>query len=181
VLALDEYKTRIARTTFKSPSGRTIRSTINVGGVFASGPGAKINTVPARASFTIDRRVLSVENHAAAERDLRIFLNAAARRIPHCRISIDKVSENFACFRPPSHPFFAAMAGSVRRVRRARSIFDVSTGFNDMHFFAAELKIPTLGYGPGGDKCHGVDERAAVKELVASAKIYADLLTTFQG
>ncbi len=181
VLALDRYKALIARHKLKSPSGRTIRATINVGGVFAGGIGAKINTVPAQASFTIDRRVLAVENHAAAERELRAFLRAAARRIPQCRITIRKVSENFACYRPPSHPFFAAMAGSVRRVRRTRTIFDVSTGFNDMHFFAAELKIPTLGYGPGGDQCHAVDERAAVKELVASAKIYADLLTTFSG
>jgi succinyl-diaminopimelate desuccinylase len=43
------------------------------------------------------------------------------------------------------------------------------------------LKIPTLGYGPGGDNCHAVDERASVRELVASAKIYAQLLTTFAG
>jgi len=55
----------------------------------------------------------------------------------------------------------------------------VSTGFNDMHFFAKVLKIPTLGYGPGGRDYHAVDERARVKDLVNSAKIYADLLTTF--
>jgi succinyl-diaminopimelate desuccinylase len=181
VLALEEYKTKIARHTFKTPAGRTLRATINVGGVFASGPGAKINTVPARASFSIDRRVLAVEDHAAAERDLRAFLKAAAGRIPQCRISVAKVSQNFACYQPPTHPFFAAVAGSVQRVRRSRTVFDTSTGFNDMHFFASELKIPTAGYGPGGEDCHGVDERAAVRELIASAKIYADLVTTFRG
>ena len=57
----------------------------------------------------------------------------------------------------------------------------VSTGFNDMHFFAHHLKIPTLGYGPGGQLEHAVDERARVKDLVAGAKIYTDLLTTFAG
>ncbi len=181
VLALEDYKRKLARRTFVTPEGRTMRPTINVGGVFASGPGGKINTVPSLASFSIDRRVLAIEDHAAAERDLRIFLAAAARRIPDCRITVKKVSENFACFTRPKHPFFAAMAASVTRVRREPTVFNVSTGFNDMHFFATEMKIPTLGYGPGGRFEHAVDESAKIKELLASAKIYANLLTSFAG
>jgi succinyl-diaminopimelate desuccinylase len=94
---------------------------------------------------------------------------------------VRKISENFACFTPPTHPFFGAVAASVARVRREPTVFNVSTGFNDMHFFASELKIPTTGYGPGGRKEHAVDESAKVTELLASAKIYADLLMTFSG
>ena len=178
VLALEEHKRQLARRTFVTPDGTTMRPTLNLGGVFAPGPGGKINTVPALASFTIDRRVLAVENHAAAERELRAFL-AAARKIPQCKITVAKISENFACFSPPTHPFFAAMADCVTRVRRQPAVFNVSTGFNDMHFFASVRKIPTLGYGPGGRNEHAVDESAKVKELLASAKIYAELLTTF--
>ena len=59
--------------------------------------------------------------------------------------------------------------------------FGVSTGFNDMHFFSHHLQIPTLGYGPGGEDYHAVDERAKVRELLASAKIYAALMTGFAG
>jgi succinyl-diaminopimelate desuccinylase len=181
VFELEDYKKLIARRTFLTPQGKTMRPTINVGGVFASGPGGKINTVPALASFSIDRRVLAVENHAAAERDLRAFLAAAARRIPGCRITVSKVSENFSSFTRPNHPFFRAMAASVKRVRRRPTSFRVSTGFNDIHYFSQHLRIPTLGYGPGGDDIHAVDERARVKDLVAAAKIYSDLLTTFAG
>jgi len=137
--------------------------------------------VPAQASFSIDRRVLATENHAAAERDLRSFLSAAAKRVPGCRITVSKVSENFSCFTKPSHPFFKAMASSVKSVRGRPTVFNVSTGFNDIHYFASHLKIPTLGYGPGGDDIHAVDERARVGDLVASAKIYAHLLTSFEG
>jgi succinyl-diaminopimelate desuccinylase len=181
VLGLDDYKQRLARRTFVAPDGTAMHPTINVGGIFGAGPGGKINTVPALATFTIDRRVLSKENHVAAERELRAVLAAAARRIPGCRISVKKISENFACFSRPAHPFFAAMAASVARVRRKPAVFNVSTGFNDMHFFAHHRKIPTLGYGPGGQDYHAVDERARVKDLLDSAKIYADLLTTFGG
>ena len=181
VLELETYKKRIARTTFVTPEGKTMRPTINVGGVFSCGPGAKINTVPAQATFSIDRRVLAIEDHAAAERGLRAFLASAARRIPGCRISVTKVSENYACFTKPSHPFFKAMAASVKRVRGRPTVFNVSTGFNDIHYFAQHLKIPTLGYGPGGEDIHAVNERARVKDLASSAKIYAGLLTTFAG
>jgi succinyl-diaminopimelate desuccinylase len=181
VLALEPHKKELARRKFKTPEGKIMVPTLNVGGVFGCGEGAKINTVPATATFSIDRRVLGVENHAAAERELRAVLAAAAKKIPGCRITVAKVSENFACFTAPSHPFFAAMATSVAKVRREPAVFNVSTGFNDMHFFAAHLKIPTLGYGPGGEDCHAVDERASVEELIASAKIYADLMTSFSG
>lgn len=181
VLALQDYSRSLSRRPFKSPEGITMVPTINVGGVFASGPGGKINTVPALASFSIDRRVLANEEVAKAERELRAFLTAAARAIPQCRISIEKVSENHPCFHPPTHPFLASMAGCVREVRKAPTVFSVSTGFNDMYFFARQLGVPTVGYGPQGEAMHGVDERARVKDLVNSAKIYARLLTTFAG
>lgn len=181
VLELEDYKTILAKRTWRTPEGKTMRPTVNLGGVFHCGEGAKINTVPAHASFTIDRRVLPVERHRDAERELRAFLAAAARRIPKCAMNLRKISENYACFSEPQHPFFAAMAGCVTRVRKERTSFSVSTGFNDMHFFSHHLKIPTLGYGPGGEDYHAVDERAKVRELLASAKIYAQLLATFEG
>lgn len=181
VLGLEPHKRELARRKFVTPEGRTMTPTINVGGIFGVGPGGKINTVPGSGSFSIDRRVVAIENHGAAERELRAALAAAARRIPQCKISVQKVTESFACFSQPTHPFFKAMAASVTRVRRSPTTFNVSTGFNDMHFFAHHLKIPTLGYGPGGESIHAIDERAPVKELINAAKIYADLLTTFQG
>jgi succinyl-diaminopimelate desuccinylase len=181
VLALDDYKRILAKQKFRSPDGRVMTPTMNVGGVFAPGEGGKVNTVPAAASFTIDRRVLPVETVAVAERDLRAFLVKAARKIPQCRITIEKISHNHSCYREPSTPFAAALRASVARVRRRPAEFTVSTGFNDMHFFANELHLPTLGYGPGGQNYHAIDERAKIKDLVESAAIYADLLTTFSG
>ena len=181
IRAFSGYKRVLAQRTWKTPEGKIHRPTVNLGGVFHCGEGAKINTVPANAVFTIDRRVLPVENHAAAEKELRAFITSAAAKIPQCRVSVRKISENFSCFSEPTHPFFVAMAGCVTRVRKENTLFNVSTGFNDMHFFSHHLRIPTLGYGPGGVDYHGVDERAKVKELIASARIYAELMTTFEG
>ena len=181
VLALQEYAGRLAGRSFTAPDGTVMHPTLNLGGVFAPGPGGKINTVPAFASFSIDRRVLPLEDHEAAERELRTELAAAARCIPGCRITVTKTSENFSCYSAPTAPFFGAMAASVSRVRRRPAVFAVSTGFNDMHFFSHYLRIPTLGYGPGGRREHAVDESVSLRELTGCAKIYADLLTTFGG
>jgi succinyl-diaminopimelate desuccinylase len=170
VLALGDYSRRLAKRTFVTPEGKTMRPTINLGGEFSAGPGGKINTVPALARFTIDRRVLAGEDQADAERELRAFLAAAARKIPQCQITVAKISENFSCFSEPTHPFFTAMAGCVTRVRKQPAVFNVSTGFNDMHFFSHHLKIPTIGYGPGGEDYHAIDERAKVKELLAARR-----------
>ena len=181
VLALDGYKRRLARRTFRAPDGRKLHPTLNLGGVFAAGEGGKVNTVPAAASFSIDRRVLPVEDIRTAEHELRTELRRAAGKIPQCRITLEKISDNYSCYHAPTHPLFKAMRRSVARVRRQPAGFTVSTGFNDMHFFAQVLGIPTLGYGPGGRDYHAIDERARVKDLVEAAQIYADLLTTFQG
>lgn len=178
VRAFDDYKRLLARRKWRAPEGKIHLPTVNLGGVFHCGEGAKINTVPAHASFTIDRRVLPIEDHAEAERELREFLATAARRIPQCRITVQKVAENYSCFTEPTHPVFQRLLACVSRVRRQPATFGASTGFNDMHFFAHHLKIPTMGYGPGGEDYHGVNERAKVKELLASAKIYAELLTS---
>ncbi len=181
ILALADHKRALATRTFTTPAGIVMHPTLNLCGIFGAGPGGKINTVPAVAHFTIDRRVLAIEQITAVERELRATLKRAAATIPDCRITITKISDNHPSFSPPAHPFFAAMAACVRTVRRAPTVFNVSTGFNDMHFFAHELKIPTLGYGPGGESCHAIDEHARVRDLLESAKIYARLLTTFPG
>lgn len=181
VVALEDYKRRLARRTFTAPDGKVMRPTINVGGVFGSGPGGKVNTVPASGTFTVDRRVLAVEDHATAERELMTCLRRAAAQVPGCRISVRKFSENFSCYADPSHAFAGAVRDAVSRAKRRTAGFMVSTGFNDMHFFAHELKIPTLGYGPGGRDYHAVDERARVRDLVDSAIVYADLLASFPG
>jgi len=181
VLALDGYKKILARRKFRTPEGKLMTPTLNLGGVFSAGEGGKVNTVPAFASFTIDRRVLPVENLKAAEKELRTYLKKAAAKIPACRIEVEKISDNYSCYSAPTSPFFKAMQQSVTRTRRRPAHAMVSTGFNDMHFFAQHLKIPTIGYGPSGEDYHAVDERARVNDLVDSAQIYADLLTTFAG
>jgi succinyl-diaminopimelate desuccinylase len=181
VLELKKYQHLLAKRTFRNPDGRIRTATINVGGVTATQAGAKINTVPGAVTFTLDRRVVPNENLAEAERHLRAYIRAAARRIPRLRVTVRKINQHTSTFSDPDGPFPRAFGAALARVRGESAKFTVSTGFNDSHFFAGEAGLPTIGWGPGGEACHGTNERVRVSELVEAAQTYAEFVTTFAG
>lgn len=181
VLELQDYQRQLACRTFRCPDGRKRNATLNVGGVAGTRPGAKINTVPGAATFTLDRRVLPNEDLAEAELDLRRFIQAASRRIPRLRVVLRKLNQHLPTFSDPRAAFPQAFAGAVTAVRRRPTRFTVSSGFNDSHFFAGEAGLPTIGWGPEGEDCHGCDERVRLSELVEAAQVYAEFLTRFPG
>lgn len=181
VLELKKYQRALARRTFRNPDGRIRCATLNVGGVTATQTGGKINTVPAAVSFTLDRRVLPNEDLAEAERHLRAFVRRACGRVPRLRATVRKLTQHTATFSDPREPFPRAFAAALARVRGGKARFTVSSGFNDSHFFAGEAGLPTIGWGPGGENCHGRDERVRVRELVQVAQTYAEFLQSFRG
>ena len=63
VTALEGHQKRLAKVRFTAPDGNPMTATLNVGGVTATGDGAKINTVPGKATFTIDRRGPAQRGH----------------------------------------------------------------------------------------------------------------------
>jgi succinyl-diaminopimelate desuccinylase len=175
ITALEKYQKTLARRTFVGPDGTLRRATINVGGVTATAPGGKINTVPGRVSFTIDRRVLPNEDLRGAERDLLAFLKKTEKKVPGLKTEVRRIGRHRANYLDPAEDLPRLFAGSVGSVRRHRPGFTVSPGFNDAHFFA-EAGIPAIGYGPGGQNYHGVDERVSIRELLTTSKVYAHFL-----
>ncbi len=181
VVELKKYQRTLARRRFRNPDGRIRTATLNVGGVTATRAGGKINTVPAAVAFTLDRRVLPNESLHAVERELRAFIRTAAARVATSRVTVRKLNEHTSTFIRPDELLPRAFAQALGRVRRQSARFFVSPGFNDSHFFAGEGGLPTIGWGPGGENCHGTDERVLVRELVLAAQVYAEFLTTFEG
>jgi succinyl-diaminopimelate desuccinylase len=181
VAILRKYATRLRKRRFVSPDGYVMRSTLNIGGFAGTGPGAKINTVPNHFVFTIDRRVLPSEKFQDADRELLAVLAGARNRIPGLRYKTRCLERNLPCLVDRQGSLPTALIDIISRQRRSKATFAVSTGFNDMHWFAAEAGIPVVGYGPGGERFHGVDERARVKDLVDSTAVYARLMAEFSG
>lgn len=178
---LQPLKDKLGKRLFKAPNGKKMYPTLSPGGVFSVGAGAKVNTVPATATFSMDRRITPSETLREAEKELRGTIRAATHRIPKLKVSLARLLAIEPCYVDPAGDLPQAFARSVRAVHRGKPGFSVNSGFTDMHFFVNEAKVPTLGYGPGGRNCHAIDEAVQIKDLLACAKVYAHFLTDWAG
>lgn len=161
---------------WRDPSGHDRWPTLNVGGVFGGGPGDKVNTVPARASFSIDRRVLPNETMEQVEAELRAALAQAAAPARGVKVQVHTRLRIDPCMVDKGGGLPRAFARAVQRVRRRAATFSATRGFTDLHYFVAEAGLPGIGYGVRGEQAHGVDERVRVRELVQTAKVYAGFM-----
>ncbi|MSR81824.1 MAG: ArgE/DapE family deacylase [Candidatus Latescibacteria bacterium] len=161
---------------WREPNGQDRWPTLNVGGVFGGGPGDKVNTVPARAAFTIDRRVLPNETMAQVEEELRAALERAGAPLRGVKVRIHTRLRIDPCVVAPDGDLPQAFARAVQRVRRRASAFSATRGFTDLHYFVVEGGLPGIGYGVKGEGAHGVDERVGVRELVQTARVYAEFM-----
>jgi len=176
IIELQRLKEAFRKRAYRTPKGKKLYPTVNVGGVFESGPGAKINTVPAEASFTIDRRVVPSESVRDAERELRAAIRSAQRPVRGLRASVSRLLALEPCVVDHQDRLPQALARAVGRVRRGPRSFGVTQGFTDLHYFVTDGGMSGVGYGAGGKKGHGVDERVRVRDLVDTAKVYATLI-----
>ena len=92
--------------------------TVNIGGTFRGTDGDKVNTVPARVTFSIDRRITPNEDLEFAELELREAISGACQYYP------DLVAEARAILRiePCLTDIDLTDSTGIRR-RRAQSPF----------------------------------------------------------
>lgn len=177
-LGLQAYKEQlgIKSRSYCDSNGHYRSPTINVGGVFAGGEGDKVNTVPAQAHFSIDRRLVPGEELSSVERELRRELErlAAQQRPAACRLSVPlRIAP---CVVDIEDPLCRSFASAVRNVRRRSAGFRITSGFTDLHYFVEEAGLPGIGYGVKGENAHGVDERVRVRDIVLTARTYAEFM-----
>ncbi len=177
----DRLKKQLATKEFCQPNGDSKSPTICLGGVFGGGPGGKINTVPASASFSIDRRIVPSETVRQAGQEIASLLREARKEIPRLRAKLSEISKIDPCVVDHEHPFCRAFADVVGRVRKGPTEWSINPGFTDMHYFVEQSRIPCVGYGPGGRNLHGVDECVSVVDLLRSAEIYAGIVCDWDG
>ncbi|MCC7264726.1 MAG: ArgE/DapE family deacylase [Candidatus Latescibacteria bacterium] len=178
VWRLQEWKQHLQAPArrWRDPNGQDRWPTLNVGGVFGGGPGDKVNTVPARASFTIDRRVLPNETMPKVEEELRAALSRAAAPLHQVKVQVHTRLRIDPCMVAGNGVLPRAFARAVQQVRRRAATYSATRGFTDLHYFVAEGGLPGIGYGVRGEHAHGVDERVGVRELVQTAKVYAEFM-----
>ena len=178
VQGLQDFKSKLAASArcYRDHTGQERNPTINIGGVFGGGEGDKINTVPARASFSIDRRIVPNETLKQAEKELRQVLTRLAKSQIKFKVNVQAPLRIEPCVVDPQISLPQAFAQAVQTVRRHPVSFRATTGFTDLHYFVEEGRMPGIGYGPKGEQGHGIDERVKVRDLVQTARIYAEFM-----
>ena len=176
VSGLEDYRQKISERSFDLGDGRPMRPTLCVGGTFGQGDGAKTNIVPSLAWFTLDRRVLPNENIEEAEAELIAAVELAGESV-NARVEIDPEHRAGAYFTDPGGPLPKAFSTSVSSVLKGSVKPFVTPGFTDARFFGTDLKLPTIGYGPGGVRYHAPNEAVSIDALLKTSLIYADFLS----
>lgn len=178
VQKLQAYKDKLKefRRRYVDFDGQPRNPTLNLGGVFTGGAGDKINTVPERARFSLDRRLVPGEKLAVVERELRRAVKQAAAGQELVSYDISSPLRIEPCVVDADHLLPQSFARALQVVRRRAAGYRVTSGFTDLHYFVVEGGLPGIGYGVKGEHAHGVDERVRVRDLVLTARIYAEFM-----
>ena len=118
VQKLQAYKDKLKefRRRYVDFDGQPRNPTLNLGGVFTGGAGDKINTVPERARFSLDRRLVPGEKLAVVERECVSPLKrcgALAWSLPSMRLAICRIASTRSGFNSRRR-LKASMASSWR-------------------------------------------------------------------
>jgi succinyl-diaminopimelate desuccinylase len=145
----------------------------------AASSGSNFNVVPARASFTIDRRPNPDEDVAAERARLEALFDELRAEGHEIEVETLQQADSGAC--PPDTPLGRALSGSIERIEGEAPAFELCPGVLETRWYARE-GLPAYAYGPGVlEVAHGPDEHLDVDSMVRCASVYAatiaDVLT----
>ncbi len=146
---------------------------------FHSGSEQYVITVPEKARFTINRHIVpgeTGETVLAEMRKLADELDSPAR----FEFSIDP-----PYYPPweiaPDHPFIQRFARAYQAETGAAPDFGYSDGVADANYFAADLGIPTIHFGPQGANIHQANEWVDVPSIAATTRVVLRLALDLMG
>jgi acetylornithine deacetylase/succinyl-diaminopimelate desuccinylase-like protein len=136
---------------------------------FHSGNEQYVITVPEKARFTINRHIVpgeTGETVLAEMRSLADQLHSPARfdfaidppYYPPWEIS-------------PDHPFIRQFARAYLAETGQAPDFGYSIGVADANYFAADLGIPCIHFGPHGDQYHQANEWVDIPSIAAATRV----------
>jgi succinyl-diaminopimelate desuccinylase len=166
-----KLKAQIESSTTRFPvrPAAARRSVLLLGGRCEGG--ASFNMVPARCSFTIDRRTNPEEDVIAEKARLMRCLRHATR--DGVALQVDVLQQAGPSRTPRDSRLARMLAASVREVTGRAPRFEMCPGLLETRFYA-QSGIPALAYGPGLlAVSHGPREFAPVQNISDCALIYA--------
>lgn len=163
----DEVETR--ETGYRIEPKTAQRSILMLGGECRSG--AAFNTVPARCSFTVDRRLNPEEDLETEKR--RLFSLIEGLRREGNDLDVEILQEGESSGVSETDPLAEVLAAVVAEVAGGPARFELCPGLLETRFYTRQ-GVSALGYGPGLlTVSHGPDEYVEIEKLRECAAIYA--------
>jgi len=143
---------------------------------FNSGSDQYVITVPEKARFTINRHIVPGETSESVLTEMDA-LAESLQSPAHFSFAIDPP------YYPPweiaaDHPVIQKFARAFQDVTGYAPNFGYSGGGADANYFAADLGVPTVYFGPRGDRLHQSDEWVDLDTLAPTVDIYLKLALT---
>ncbi|HXV58845.1 MAG TPA: M20/M25/M40 family metallo-hydrolase [Gaiellaceae bacterium] len=167
----EDLRRRRSALAFSSPDPRAAESIMLVGGV--AGGGTSFNIVPAEFAFTVDRRPNPEEDYEEARAELLAVLEGARSR--GAELEWEVLQDARSAVAPADGALVRALAAAVARVTGEAPSVTCCPGVLEIRVYDA-LGIPAVAFGPGLiEQMHGPDEHVPVANLVAAARVYAEV------
>jgi succinyl-diaminopimelate desuccinylase len=167
----DEVQERHTAYTIDPPEAA--RSILLLGGMASSG--ANFNMVPARASFTLDRRPNPEEDVDEERARLEALFDELRAEGHDIEVETLQLADSGGCERDA--PLGRALAASIEQVEGDPARFEMCPGVLETRWYARE-GVPAYAYGPGRlDVSHGPDEHLEIESMVHCAAVYASVIT----
>ncbi len=161
------------KTKFATLDKRDRYATLVLGGEMKGG--LKVNVVPDKAVFTIDRRVLPEEDLNKAEKEIRDAVEKLKKKDKSLKVKIKIIAKDIPVV-VDDKAILDAMGSAIKKVIKKRPKFAVQPGGTDLRFFI-KRGIPAIGYGPcGGGKYHADDEHVFIDSLPKTTKVFAQFI-----
>jgi len=169
---IHELKPRIESKVSKYDYGveEGKKASINLGGVVKGG--LKINIVPDKCSFTIDRRVIPEETADEAEKEIIEFLEEIARENPKLKVEVKVLGKSNACVVNPNSKICKIVSKAVEETTGVKPSLTMCMGGLDLKYFV-NRGIEGIAYGPGLlTQSHVTDEYVLIDDIVKVAQAY---------
>jgi len=135
--------------------------------------GAKVNIVPERCTFAIDRRMMPGETSESVCREIEAVLEKYSSDGINSDVRITHEGwDPYAI--DPNSPWIKGLCETIREVGGQIPQIKGKAGCTDASHLYHHGKIPSVCFGPGlEDLAHKANERVALQKVVQAAKVYA--------
>jgi len=135
--------------------------------------GTKVNIIPERCTFSIDRRMMPGETSESISREIEEVLRKCSSDGIHSVVQISHEGwDPYAI--DPSSPWVKGLCEAVEEVTGRFPQIKGKAGCTDASHLYHHGKTPAVCFGPGlEDLAHKANERVALEKVVQAAKVYA--------